>query len=94
MTTKFTSLYLNKVEQHVDRINESLDLTTQEMLQKCSKVNGTFTNFPRIFSCTIFLLFIATLGNFLYSTYHEYVVDTTDEVDKFLKQQNKKQSII
>ena len=67
IATKFSTIYLDKVEQRVDKIkHESLDLTSSEILDKCTKVGGTFKNMPKLFISLGIILFFAIMAITMY----------------------------
>lgn len=58
LATKFTNIYLDKVEQRVDKLkHESLDLTSQEILDKCKKIGGTIKPISKMLSL-VYVIFI------------------------------------
>ena len=62
LSTKFTNIYLEKVEQRVDKLkHESLDLTSQEILDKCSKVGGTIKVISKMFSIVYVIIFFGII---------------------------------
>lgn len=62
LSTKFTNIYLEKVEQRVDKLkHESLDLTSQEILDKCSKVGGTIKIMSKMLSVVYIIIFFGII---------------------------------
>ena len=67
IATKFSTIYLDKVEQRVDKIkHESLDLTSSEILDKCTNIGGTFKNMPKLFISLGIILFFAIMAITMY----------------------------
>ena len=72
LATKFSTIYLNKVEQSVDKIkHQSLERTSKELLDKCKKKGGTLIKpsavIPILFILFSFAAFIPTIYD-IYST--------------------------
>ena len=70
LATKFSEIYLNKVEQSVDKIkHQSLELTSQELLDKCKKHGGTLIKPVTVIPILIIISVIASIVPAIYEVY-------------------------
>ena len=70
LATKFSEIYLNKVEQSVDKIkHQSLELTSKELLDKCKKSGGTLIKPITIVPLLIIISVIASIAPIVYDIY-------------------------
>ena len=74
LAIKFSEIYLNKAEQSVDKIkHQSLELTSQELLDKCKKRGGTLIKPITVFPFIIIASIVATIIPTIYElTNNEY----------------------
>lgn len=86
LATKFSVIYLEKVEQRVDKIkHESLDLTSTEMLDKCTKVGGTIKSLPKLIPIIMIIGFFILMGVSVYNEVKDIdftTINNNNEPDK------------